>query len=94
MAQYVSVREIMKLQGLANWISLQDPLVKLILPRTRRLIRSLRKLGLDTPVRLSMSAKLSICRWIKGPTIPQNLGTPPPNINRQVNVILDKCLGN
>ena len=89
MAQYVSVREIMKLQGLANWISLQDPIVKLILPRTRRIIKSLKKLGLDTPVRLSMSTKLSICRWIKGPTIPQSLGAPPPDIIIQTDACLD-----
>ena len=78
----------MRLQGLANWISLQDPIVKLILPRTRKLIRSLRRAGLDTPVILSSSSKLSLCRWIKGSPIPQSLGSPSPNIVIQT----DACL--
>ena len=87
-AHSTSVREIMRLQGLANWISLQDPIVKLILPRTRKLIRSLRRAGLDTPVILSSSSKLSLCRWIKGSPIPQSLGSPSPNIVIQT----DACL--
>ena len=88
LAPTISVRDIMRLQGLANWISLQDPIVRLILPRTRRLIKSLRRAGLDTPLTLSNSAKLSLCRWIKGPPIPQSLGSPSPNIIIQT----DACL--
>ena len=88
LAPYISVREIMRLQGLANWISLQDPIVKLILPRTRKLIRSLRRAGLDTPVILNRSAKLSLCRWIKGSPIPQSLGAPSPDVIIQT----DACL--
>ena len=79
----------MKLQGIANWISLQDPLVKLILPRTRKIIRSLRGLGLDTPISLNTEMRTSICRWIRGHSIPQTLGSPSPNIIIQTDACLE-----
>ena len=88
-AQTTSVREIMRLQGIANWISLQDPLVKLILPRTRKIIRSLRGLGLDTPISLNTEMRSSICRWIRGLPVPQALGSPSPNIVIQTDACLE-----
>ena len=87
-AQSSSVREIMQLQGVANWLSQHDPIVKLIMPKTRKIIRSLKRLGLDTPVILGKNMKLSICKWIQGTPIPQSLGTPPPNIIIQTDASL------
>ena len=88
-AQQTSVREIMQLQGLANWISLQDSIDKQFLPRSRKIIRSLMKLGIDTPISLSFNTKLSICSWIKGCPIPQRLGSPTPNIVIQTDACLE-----
>ena len=88
-SQLTSVREIMRLQGLANWISLHDPIVKLILPRTRKILRSLRGLGLDTPISLNTEMRASICKWIRGPPIPQSLGSPTPNIVIQTDACLE-----
>ena len=78
----------MRLQGVANWLSQHDPIVKLIMPKTRKIIRSLKRLGLDTPVILGKNMKLSICKWIQGTPIPQSLGTPPPNIIIQTDASL------
>ena len=88
-AQRTTVREIMRLQGLANWISLQDSIVKQFLPRSRKIIRSLKKIGIDTPVSLTFNTKLSICSWIKGLPIPQSLGSPTPNIVIQTDACLE-----
>ena len=38
-AHSTTVRQIMQLQGLANWIGMQDNIVKLILPRTRKILK-------------------------------------------------------
>ena len=87
-AQHTSVREIMKLQGLANWIGMQDSIVRGILPKTRKMIRSLRKVGLDTPIVLGTGVKTTICRWMRGSPVPQALGSPSPDIVIQT----DACL--
>ena len=88
-AQHTTIRDLMRLQGLANWIGMQDRIVKLILPRTRRIIRSLRRVGLDTPIVLNNSMKLSICNWINGSPVPQSLGAPTPNTFIQTDACLE-----
>ena len=79
-AEFCTVREIMQLQGTANWVGQHDPIVRLMLPKTRRILRHFKKLSLDTPVTLSRDMKLGLCRWISGTPIPQGLGAPAPDI--------------
>ena len=88
-APSTTVRQIMQLQGLANWIGMQDNIVKLILPRTRKILKSLRRVGLDTPIILNNSMKLSICSWTKGSQVPQSLGAPTPDISIQTDACLE-----
>ena len=78
-AEHTSLRKVMRLQGLANWIGQHDRLVRLLLPRTRRIIRSFRSFHLDSPIALSNAQRLSLCRWITGIPIPQALGSPSPH---------------
>ena len=74
-----SLRQIMRLQGTANWVGQHDHLVRLILPRTRRIIKFFRSFPLDAPISLSKTQKLSLCRWLSGPPVPQSLGSPTPH---------------
>ena len=89
LAEFSTVREIMQLQGMANWVSQHDPIVKLMLPKTRKIIKYFKKLNIDTPVKLNSHMKLSLCRWSSGTPIPQCLGNPPPNIIIQTDATLE-----
>ena len=88
-SEFSTVREIMKVQGIANWVSQHDPIVKLMLPKTRKILRYFKGLGLDTPVVLGSHMKLGLCRWSSGTPIPQNLGAPKPNIIIQTDATLE-----
>ena len=88
-SQVTSVREIMRLQGIANWISQHDPIVKLILPRTRKILRCLRGLDLDCPIILKTVLKTSICKWLEVSPTPQRLGSPSPDIFIQTDACLE-----
>lgn len=87
-ADFSSVREIMKLQGVANWVGQHDPIVKLMLYRTRKIIRAFKKVRLDTPITLSRGMKLSLCKWVTDSRIPQSLGVPSPDIMVQTDASL------
>ena len=69
----------MQLQGLANWVGMHDPIARLMLSRTRKIIRSFKRKDIDEPVTLNKSMKLSLCSWIAGVPVPQSLGTPSPD---------------
>ena len=87
-AKFSSVREIMKLQGVANWVGQHDPIVRLMLSRTRRIIRAFRRARLDTPISLNRGLKLSLCKWVSDVRIPQRLGAPSPDIIVQTDASL------
>ena len=88
-SQVTSVREIMSLQGIANWIRLHDPIVKLILPRTRKILIALKGLDLDTPIILKPKTITSICKWLKDSPTPHRLGSPSPDIIIQTDACLE-----
>ena len=86
--EHSSVRKIMRLQGVANWLGQHDPIVRLMLSRTRRILRSFKRAALDYPISLNRSMKLSLCKWITGSPVPQSLGTPCPDIIIQTDASL------
>ena len=87
-AEVSSVREIMQLQGVANWVGQHDPIVRLMLSRTRRIIKAFKKVPLDTPIALDRGMKLSLCKWVSDTRIPQSLGAPAPDILVQTDASL------
>ena len=88
-SQATSVREIMRLQGIANWISLHDPVIKQIIPRTRKIISSLRHVGLDTPIILKTGFQANLCKWLMDKPFPQSLGSPSPDVIIQTDACLE-----
>ena len=78
-AESSSIREIMQLQGMANWIGMHDPIARLMLSRTRKIIKTFKRMDIDKPVTLSKNMKLSLCKWIVGVPVPQSLGAPSPD---------------
>ena len=78
-ARNSSVRELMQLQGLANWVGMHDPIARLMLSRTRKLIKAFKGRDIDKPITLNRCMKLSLCKWVVGVPVPQSLGTPSPD---------------
>ena len=79
-SQTCTKREIMKLQGLANWVGQVNPISRLMLSRTKNLLKIFRKPALDTVLKLKMWMKLSLVKWLHIPQIPQRLGNPSPHL--------------
>ena len=78
----------MQLQGLANWIGQFDPLVRLLLSRTRALLKIFKRRKLDAPFVLSPGMRLSLVKWLSFPSLPQALGNPSPTILIQTDASL------
>ena len=87
-SRYCSKRGLMQLQGLANWIGQFDPLVRLLLSRTRALLKIFRRRKLDAPFVLSPGMRLSLVKWLSFPSLPQALGNPSPTILIQTDASL------
>ena len=81
-------REIMRLQGLANWIGQFNPSTRPLVSRTRILLRFFKRNHLDASIRLTKGMKLSIVKWCSDTVIPQALGTPSPSITIQTDASL------
>ena len=79
-ARKCTKRDIMRLQGLANWVGQANPISRLMLSRTKMLLKSLRRTGIDKKIKLKKWMKLSLIRWLHIPHIPQRLGNPIPQI--------------
>ena len=88
-SKYCSRRKIMKLQGLANWIGQTNMIIRLLLARTKILLRVFRKHHLNAPIRLTKGMKLSLIKWIRTPVIPQPLGNPTPTVIIQTDASLN-----
>ena len=73
-------REVMQLQGVANWVGQCDPVVKILISRTRRIIRTLKRYPLDYPVHLNKGVIVGLCKWVSTVSIQQSLGEPSPDV--------------
>ena len=79
-ASYCTKRKLMRLQGLANWVGRTNSIARLLLSRTRRLLKIFRMAKLDAKIFLSKGMKLSLVKWLYIPRVPQLLGNPPPTL--------------
>ena len=79
-SQVCTKREIMRLQGIINWVGTLDPVVRLMISKTKYMIKFYRNMPLDAPIVLNKGMRLSLCKWVSHQSIPQSLGTPIPNI--------------
>ena len=87
-SKYCSRRKIMKLQGVINWVGQTNMIIRLLLAKTKTILRVFKRQRLDAPIRLTKGMKLSLVKWIKTPLIPQPLGNPSPTITIQTDVSL------
>ena len=88
LSQTCSKREVMRLQGQANWIGQSDPIVKLLLSTTRTILRLFRKSALDSTIKIPKNFKLRLCSWILNRTLPQQLGFHIPVFTIQTDASL------
>ena len=79
-ASYCTKRKLMRLQGLANWVGRTNSIARLLLSRTRRLLKIFRMAKLDAKIFLSKGMKLSLVKWLYIPCVPQLLDNPPPTL--------------
>ena len=75
-----SIREVMKLQGIINWIGQVHPSVRTLMSSTRYIIRCFKGSQLDSHITLDRFMKLSLCKWFCLRPIPQVLGNPSPDL--------------
>ena len=88
-SKYCSKREIMKIQGLANWIGQFDPVTRALISRTKVILRKFKRGHLDAQIMLNRGLKLGLVRWLSTTTIPQTLGKPAPSIVIQTDASLE-----
>ena len=81
-------RSVMKLQGLANWIGQCDPIIRLVMAVTRRILRRQAWLHPDDLIHIPRNLKLNLCKWISLAPFPQLLGSPAVDITIQTDASL------
>ena len=69
-------KQIMRLQGLANWTGQVNPLTRLILSSTKTILSSLSSESLNSIVKQTTQMKMNLIKWIHTPNVPQLLGIP------------------
>ena len=75
-------KQIMKLQGLANWIANVDPFFKLLTALTRSILRTFSgSLDKKTPITLPRFTRARVLLWRSYHTVPAPLGTPDPDVH-------------
>ena len=87
-SEYCTKRELMRLQGLANWVGQTNPITRLMLSTTKVILRTLRRAKLDARLILTKGTKLSLAKWLHMPRVPQLLGNPSPTITIQTDASL------
>ena len=75
-SNYCTKRQIMRVQGLANWTGQVNPLTRLILTRTKTNLSILASHNIDTVVKQSLEMRMSLIKWIHTPNVPHLLGIP------------------
>ena len=74
-------RQVMQVQGMANWLGAIDPEIRACIFATRRLLKKLKGVkSLDTPIILAKEWKSTLCQWIYRKGIPNALGNPEPDL--------------
>ena len=57
-------RTLMRVQGLANWIGQTNQIARMLVAKTKVLLRKFRREHLDTQIVLSKGMKLSLIKWV------------------------------
>ena len=78
-----TVRDVQRLQGLANWIAQFDPIVRLLLSVTRQILRLFRNKTRDTVCQIPRNLRMRLSAWVTKESFPQALGLPSPDIKIQ-----------
>ena len=71
-------KQIMCIQGLANWMASVDPCLKLFMALTRRILRAAAQLSKNSAIRLSWLMRAKLFQWMKYTPISTPLGAPDP----------------
>ena len=79
-SHHTTKRNVMKLQGLCNWIGMSDHNVRLLKTTTRIILKLNKSEHLDTLIEIQRNLKLRLCAWVKTQAIPQCLGSPAPDV--------------
>ena len=80
-SQTCTKREVMRVQGLTNWVGQLHPSLRVLMSTTRYIVRYFKKAPLDRRISLHKSMKLGLCKWFLLRPIPQRLGRPSPDIS-------------
>ena len=75
-AKTITKRQIMRLQGLANWLGQVNPLARIFLSRTKPLLKRLKRVTLDTKIQMNNRLKALLVKGLQLQIIPQRLGLP------------------
>ena len=87
-AKSCTVRDIQRIQGLANWIAQFDPIIRLLLSTTRQILKLNRHSTPNGVCLIPINHKIRLCSWIRGEPFPQALGVPAPDITIQTDASL------
>ena len=87
-SQNCTKRHIMRLQGTANWVGTSNPISRLLLSKTKMILKFFRHRKIDQKIILKKWMKLSLIRWLHIPHVPQTLGNPSPDIVIQTDASL------
>merc|ERR1712106_1025532 len=80
-AKTCTKRQVMQVQGMANWLGAIDPEIRACIFATRRLLKKLKSVhNLDTPIVLAKVWKSNLCQWTYRQGIPNTLGNPEPDL--------------
>ena len=75
-----SKRDIMRVQGRANWVGQVNPISRLMVSRSKAILSRLRHYHIDQQLRVSKHTRMSLVRWLNIPHIPQRMGKPTPQL--------------
>ena len=76
-------RNLMVIQGIANWLGQVDPLRRTVISQSRVLLRALRQTPLKTKLAFDNRLRLVMARWLHLPNNSVPLGIPEPDMTIQ-----------
>ena len=87
-ARLAQKKLIMALQGQVNYIGACDPIIKLLMSTTRKILRGCRWKSPTDLIEIPIHLRLQLCKWLGIQTIPQPLGYQTPVITIQTDASL------
>ena len=81
--RWFTKRDLMGIQGIANWLGQVDPLRRTVFSQSRPLLRALRRVKNNTKLTLDNRLRICMARWLHLPNNSVPLGIPEPHITIQ-----------